>query len=708
MSYEAWFEYISGDLEKRGSNVPASFQDRWKFVIWNTKRSLRIVLIVGHGAHDPADAGDMKCRTREGGCQMIDQQERRLLRRIERHPGILPEELAAHYDVSERTIRTYVRRVNDAIEDCAHIFKHRGGGYELMVEGRDALEAMLDPDEVRNVPSSPEGRVSYLLSDLLQRADWITTDDLANILFVSAGAIRSDLKRVEEELDRFDLSLERRPHYGIRVSGSEMNRRLCLASITLDGLSESGGPRGENRAMLDVVAKCVDKVLSEEEFQINSSAYQNLLVHIGIAVIRIRKGCYVPMEAEHLSKLASTREYAVAERVAEEVSQAFSIELPQEEVAYISIHLAGKQSLYVAPDGSDEGLVISDEVWDIVSEMLEMVWDGYHFDLRGDLELRMNLARHIVPLAVRLRYRMSIANPLLTDIKVRFPLAFSMALDTSSILASHYGNALSEDETGYIALAFALALERQKTEMPRKNILVVCASGQGSARLLEYRYREEFGSLVDKVITCDVSHVDAVDMKGIDYIFTTVPLGRPMPVPVRQVSFFLNDADRRGVRELLSATRANRALETYFDERLFITDLEVATKEQAISELCGCVAAVQDVPENFEQLVLKREKLAQTSFGNQVAMPHPARAVTEHTFVAVALLKSPVEWNGQAVRAVFLVSVSTAKDKKLDHFYRSMAAILTSKEAIQELVEDQRWETLTKLLAQNDTNSEKD
>ncbi len=639
---------------------------------------------------------------------MIDQQERRLLRRIERHPGILPEELATHYEVSERTIRTYVRRVNDAIEDVARIVKHRGGGYELVVEDREAFESMLDPEEIKSVPNSPEGRVAYLLSDLLQRGDWITADDLASVLFVSANAIRGDLKRVEEELARFDLTLERRPHYGIRVAGPEMGRRLCLANITLDHLNDGDVEHSENRAMLDVVARCVEKVLSEENFQINSSAYQNLLVHIAIAVMRIRKGCYVPMEAEHLSKIATTHEYAVAEHVASEVSAAFDVELPQEEVAYISIHLAGKQSLYIAPDGSDEGLVISDEVWDVVSEMLESVWDGYHFDLRGDLELRMNLARHIVPLAVRLRYRMSIANPLLTDIKERFPLAFSMAMDTSSILAAHYGNRLSDDEVGYIALAFALALERQKTEMPRKNILVVCASGQGSARLLEYRYREEFGALVDKVITCDVSHVDAIDLKGIDYIFTTVPLGRPMPVPVRQVSFFLNDADRRGVRELLSATKSVRTLESYFDERLFIPDFDAFTKEEVIGALCDRIREVHDVPENFEKLVLKREKLAQTSFGNQVAMPHPARAVSEHTFVAVALLRKAIEWNGQAVRAVFLVSVSKAKDKKLDSFYRSMAALFTSKESIQELVGNQSWQTLTKLLAENDNNPEKE
>ena len=632
---------------------------------------------------------------------MIDSQARKLLFYIEEHENVMAQTLADEFDVSDRTIRTYVRKLNGQLEPAASIRKARGGGYSLVVTDQDSFEGLVqEPSQkgLRSVPSTPEGRVSYLLSDLLCRTDWITLDDLSEILFVSRNAISSDLKQVERQLSRFDLALERRPHYGIRVTGSEMSRRLCLANITLDNLMDSRADDDDNRASLDVIACCVDEVTQQEGFQINSAAYQNLMVHIAIAVRRIREGCYVPMDAEHLEHLRSSREFAVAGRIASGIEEAFSINLPQEEVAYIAIHLAGKQSLYAGPDDEDKGLVISDVVWNVVSEMLELIWDSYHFDLRGDLELRMNLARHIVPLAVRLKYRMHIDNPLLADIKERFTLAYSMALDSSTILAQKYGNRLSDDEVGYIALAFALALERQKGEAPRKNILVVCASGQGSAKLLEYRYRQEFGSLVDRVVTCDASHVDNVDMTGIDYVFTTVPLHRPLPVPVRQVSFFLDDEDMKDLRDLLSDTGLSGSLAPFFSPELFMADLDVSDKREVIERLCERVAEYRTVPGDFCELVLRREELAQTSFGNQVAMPHPVQAVSDDTFVCVGLLRHAIEWNGQAVRAIFLVSVSKAKNKKLESFYRSMATLLTNKEAIQKLVGHQEWGTLVELL----------
>lgn len=624
---------------------------------------------------------------------MLDGRDIKLIDIIDAHPDIDPVDLAERFSVSDRSVRTYVRKTNEALGSCAQIEKRRGGGYSLRVLNASAFAALRARDAHAGqdaVPTTPEARVDYLLNDLLSRADWITVDDLASILFVSRNVITSDLRQVAATLERFGLVLEKRPHYGIRVTGPEMSRRLCLANLTLDCIIGTGGS-----ASLDVIARCVSESLAEEDFQINSAAYQNLLVHIAVAVERIRANCYVPMEPEHLERMRSMPEYLIAKKVAAAVERELTAELPEEEIGYIAIHLAGKQTLYTPGSDADANLVISDEVWNVVSRMLEMVWNAFHFDFRNDLELRMNLARHIVPLSVRLRYRMRIDNPLLSDIKQRFPVAYSMALESSCILAEEYGNALSEDEVGYIALAFALAIERQKSERPRKNILVVCASGQGSARLLEWRYRQEFGTWLDRIETCDVAHVASRDLTGIDYVFTTVPLERKLPVPVREVKYFLDDEDVNSVRRILSGEAAAAApLAAYFDERLFLGALDAEDKDGALDALCARVAEVHDVPGDFRALVQRREELAQTCFGNLVAMPHPVTPVTTSTFVAVAVLNHSVSWNGQEVRAVFLVSVSSLRDQKLDAFYRGMARLLTSREAIQKLVSNPDFATL--------------
>lgn len=637
---------------------------------------------------------------------------------VERHPGIAPDALADHFQVKDRTLRLYVQRANASLDGAARIERRRGG-YELVVSDEEALAAWRSshgttPDAV---PSTPRERVRYLLNDLLSRADWITLDELSSALYVSRASISSDLKRVEEILADYDLSLEKRPHHGIRVSGTEMDRRLCLASLVVNDEmlrgeelaplasslpEDASGAHGRGGSaslipLMRVAARCVDDALEGQDFEINPVVRQNLLVHISIAVLRMREGNYIPMEQGHLDRVRQAREYGIAELIARRLDEELGIELPREEIAYMAIHLAGKR-IVAAGSSADEGLVITDEVWNVATRMIEVVYEAFRYDFRGDLELRMNLARHIAPLSVRLRYHMAVDNPLLTDIKTRFSLAYAMAQDASSVLVESYGARPSEDETGYIALAFALALERQKTELPKKRVLVVCASGRGTAKLLEYRYLREFGAYLGGVETCDVSHLDEVDFTDIDYIFTTVPLRRRLPVPVCEVGLFLDESDISQVREVLDGSADGDGLGAYLVPELFFPHLSFGTKEEVVDFLCARARDAQELPDDFEELVWERERLARTSFGNLAALPHPMRAVGERTLVTVGLLDQPVEWGTGPVRAVFLIVISREGHDGLERFYEGMAEFLMDAAAIGDLLKDQTYDNMMALI----------
>lgn len=645
---------------------------------------------------------------------------------VEANPGVMPDAVAERLGVSVRTVRTYVHQANNAMEGFAAIELSRKNGYRLKVSDPEAYATWSadDRSEDAAMPQTPSERASYLLNDLLMRTDWVTLEDLCDVLFVSRSTASSDLKRVQKVLESYGLTLEKRPHYGIRVSGSEMARRLCLANLIMKAIDEratveEGGIEAELEALLadrkaseggedpahnqalEVISRCVERVSREEDFQINAVAYQNLLVHIAVALVRIRENCYVPMEPERLEQMKGKREYHVGERIAEAIEEETGVTLPEEEIAYIAIHLAGKRTVMPDPgDSNGEGLVISDEVWEVVSQMLERVWQAFRFDFRDDLELRMNLARHIVPLTVRLRYHMNLKNPLLEDIKVRYALAYSMAIDAATVLTEKYGTGLSDDETGYIALSFALALERKKTSVAKKNILVVCASGAGSARLLEYRCRREFGQYIDKIMTCDILKLDAFDFSQVDYVFTTVPIEKKLPVPIREVTYFLDTEDVLQVRELLGGEVPAAGIPPYFRRNLFFPHMAQRTKQEVLDFLLDQVCAAEDMPDNFRELVWKREGVVSTSFGNSVAMPHPLEAVSASTFICVGLLDHPVVWdgNGQMVQAVFLLAFSPEQDGSLHSFLGAFADVLMDKDAIGELVKYQTWETLSEVL----------
>ena len=631
-------------------------------------------------------------------------QDKQLVTYIMRHEGVSSAELAQHLGVKKRAMRDHLRRANEALGGCARIVYRRSlGGYVLAIDDEDAFTSWLrrtgELDVFDRLPSTPEERSAYLLQDLLARNGWITLEELASMLFVSRSTVSNDLKAVKESLARFSLSLEKRPRYGIRVVGPEIERRLCLANIAVDTLLKNEGiPESAAAGRVDLVERTLDDVLNANDFKINPVAHQNLIVHIAIALARIEQGCYVPMDREHVERITATDEYRVAEKIAEAIEGAFSVELPREEIAYIAIHLASKQ-LLESPgqanraDGGSDSLVINDEAWGIAADMIEVVWRAFRFDFRTDVELRTNLARHIMPLLVRLRYHMQVENPLLSDIKARFPLAWSMAIDAASVLMEREDVTPSEDEIGYLALSFALAIERRQTEAPKKNVLAVCASGAGSARILAYRIQHEFGEYVGKVVTCDASEFDDADLDGIDYVFTTVPLTRSVNLPVIEVTLFLDTNERQDVEDALVRTEEGGVADC-FSPALFFPHLSPATREEVISLLCERAREVEHLPENFLELVMRREQLAPTSFGNGTALPHPYEAVSERTFVAVALLDLPVDWDGKQVSAVFLVSVAKDAGLELEPFYRAVTALITRKQSIRRILEDQTFEAL--------------
>lgn len=604
--------------------------------------------------------------------------------------------LSSRLDVTTRTVRTYIRRINRMLAGVAHVQTVRKRGYRLVIDDADGFDRLLRRhDAADHLPSTPQERVSYLADDLLTRNDWITLDELSESLFVSRTTVSSDLKQVEKSLTDFGLRIERRSHHGIRVVGPEMARRLCLASLVV-GPEVGDADGSKSSAVLSEIDACVSEVAREEGVQIRNFVYRNLLIHVAIAIERIRGGCYVPMEQSQLQSIKRSAYFSTAQRMATALEKRFDIALPEEEVAYIALHLAGKETIETQPNSDDGRLVIPEEVWDVVGQIIDLVGADFHFDLSDDLELRMNLARHIAPLSVRLLYHMQASNPILSDIKAHYPLAYHMALDCAPLLAQRWGSELSEDEVGYIALSFALALERGRTQVERKNVLIVCASGEGSARLLELRFRERFGSQVNRVVTCDVSLVGSIDLSDIDYVITTVPIRERLGVPILEVGNFLEDADMDNI-EILLSRNATEGIRGYFPPELFFPHLDLSSREEAIDLLSERVARWEGLGEEFAASVWRREGLASTAFGNYVAMPHPLEVMGSTTVVCVGIANREIDWLRKPVRTVFLVSIAKGHGD-LQEFYRVMAALLMSERDVARLVERQDYRTLASML----------
>lgn len=626
-----------------------------------------------------------------------------LILAVKENQGISAESLAQMFGVSDRTVRNRIKAANSALADAGCIECRRtseGHGYVLEVVDDKAFELLQRRFAMSEaLPQGSRERTAYLANDLLSRNDWVTLDVLADVLCVSRASISADLKQVEELLAKHDLSLERRPRYGVKVAGPELKRRGCLAALARKNAAATGSSFNlAERLNLKTVTECVEEALGPQGFIAELPTGQSIIVHVAISVLRSQGGNPPQFDGETIEQVSKLGEYQTAKVVAESVQRTFGVELPPAEVAYLAIHLAGRQAVEELDAAS--GNVRADcapdhsEAWWIVQKMLDAVWETFHFELRDDLELRANLARHIAPLLLRLRYNISVDNPLLGEIKASYPFAYMMAAEASGVLSSEYSSNLSDDEIGYIALSFALALERRSSSRPKKNVLVVCGTGKTSARLLATKLEREFGSYLGSVEVCEVGGLRSRDLSSVDYVFTTVPIPFELKVPQLPISLIIDEDEHASIAQALVQAHRNSEIRGFFDPRLFFAHVGISDKDEVLRYLCERIREVEDVDADFEELVFERESLAFTAFGGPIALPHPLRPASERTFVSVALLDRPVPWNESLVSAVFLISNSHDAGEETQALFESLSSFWLSQKSIERLLEERTLETL--------------
>lgn len=607
------------------------------------------------------------------------------------------DELAAQLKLSGKTVRSLIKTYAKEMQEngfCITAKPGRGFGIEITDAQTYVSGSKPQQGERTGIPQDAQERIQRLRQYLLEKDGYSKLDDLSEQFFVSRRSISNDLREVERQLAEYGLSIRRKPGYGICVVGRETNRRICIAA-----------QRDESRPVGQQIQELVSRVLEKEKFAMSTMALDNLAVHLEVAVERIRTGHAIE-SSDGMQADLPERILEVASHIAVQIENMTGVAFPLPEVYYIAMHLNGKQMYRANAMTSDENLVIPQEVNRIVSDMIEHIYEAFRIDFRDNLELRMGLCMHMVPLLARIKSGMRMKNPILQDIKREYPLAYEMATQACSVLRNVSPNPIKEDEIGYIAVSFALALERQKAkEWAPKNILIVCASGKGSAQLLAYRYQQIFGKNLGRVQTCDVIGLRSVNFSKIDYVFSTVPIPIYVPVPIRQIQFFPTEKELTQMKKLLMQGKKG-TVEEYFSPELFLPHLNCETREQVLEQMCRFVCGKKKLPDDFLQLVKKRESLAATSFGGLVAMPHPWKAVSKDTFVCLAILDKPVQWGEAKVQVVFLVSIADDATAKLQKFYQVVAQLMVDEACICKLIAERRFEVLLGLLRQKEQGLE--
>jgi transcriptional antiterminator len=623
-------------------------------------------------------------------------------------------DVANQLSVSPRTIRYDLESVEEISKKTGTVLiKKPGVGIFLQGtdENKQHLMRVAQNLDKEVILYSPENRRRIILEVVLASKQGITIEGLSKLLFVSKAAIHKDVEGVEKWLESYSLELCRKQNHELFIIGREASIRKAIAALVLMNPKKesqkteeiSNDMRVDNEAMnqlkglipldykqLEILLIKVERLLS---FRFLDEAFMSLMIHIAIAIKRTNEGSEIHLSEELYQQLILKPEYEIAFLLCQWIQEYFHVPLPKDEVGYILLHILGSkyQNFNIENIGINlEGLEDLELPTIMAKEIAVIAAKATELELTRDQAFINGLMLHLRPTIHRLKYDLTLKNPILEAIKNDYPDFFGVAWMTSAVFEHYLGKKLKEDEVAYLALHIGAAVERNKKLI---RVILVCHSGIGTSQFLSARLNNGFRELqVVKVMS--TNEVNEVLMDDIDFVITTVPFIAHIPTIL--VNPLLGPKDITRIKDMIVKCKEKEKRKNKMpfidDDLIFIEDFRsqvenngLKIKKAAISKMCQELFKKGLVSKEFEKDVLERETFSSTFLGNNLCIPHGKPSLVYRTGFAVTYFKQPIICEEEEISMILLVSISEEQSFLATAIFRNLYIMLERSDFLETI-----------------------
>ncbi|AXI10536.1 transcriptional antiterminator [Oceanobacillus zhaokaii] len=472
----------------------------------------------------------------------ITSRERKIIDLLLKNDGDLTvRTIAEAVDVSERTIHRDLKSVEKILFGYhLELTKKSGVGIKIIGDETDKLQLQFALSDVSIYDFSPEERQSVILATLLEMNEPVKLFTLADELKVTEATISHDLDQLEEEVATFHLVLVRKRGYGVEIEGNEEEKRAALSylitkhvdpfefvTLIKDSIQKKSTHHLNaisnrllhfvNPEKLSIIESVVESARGVLPYELADSAHIGLVVHLALAMERLQKGEMIKFDQAFLQRIERTKEYAIAKSMINKLEKKLKLDIPDDEIGYITMHLMG------AKVRVDQEYLIEESSIDIAFQakaLIQYVSKNVNVDLTKNASLLHDLVAHLKPTIYRLQQRMQIKNPMIKEIMVDYHDLFYLIQD--GVRETFPDMDFPDDEIGYLVLHFASTILNDEKELDLR-ALVICSSGIGTAKMLATKLMQRVPEIkkVDNKSLFDLRHLD---LERYDIIVSTIPL----------------------------------------------------------------------------------------------------------------------------------------------------------------------------------------
>lgn len=614
------------------------------------------------------------------------------------------EYLASRLNISKNTIFNLLDELEKYLESIQNsqirIIRKSGKGVQLIDNFHEMNSILLELSKQYNLNDIDvfDGRCIQEILVLINEAKYLSLQELADAVYVSKGTIINDLNLVDKVLEIYNIQLVRIRNRGIKIEGNETDvRRLfsdiingklnkvpfqLLAYSNLNSLYDLF-----NKEFVDRVHHLIVKIISED-LELSNIQISAVLVHVMIAIQRVRSGESLKMPKENLAKIRPTKYFEISKKFSSEIEKLIGLTFDEDETGYIAIHLmCSKQVSQTYNLSKDEYDVIDEHLKEVVYEIIELISHETGNQSIEDHELIDGLIMHLKPAINRIKNNLSMKNPYLEEIKKSYLPSFDVAIKINKILDKEYGIGYNEHEIAYIALHVQAHIERYSDVIRIcKKVAVVCSTGIGSSQLLMARLRKYFGRKIKfeavSLLEIQKPHIQ----KLYDTILTTIPLD--LVQKVVYIDPFFSESQLKKISELLNSTPKTISSDIHGNSVFKLSHIyierEERTKESVLEYISDQLIKFENVQTDFINSVIDRESIASTAYGN-FAIPHGDVALVKKSCIYIYVSKKGIKWGTKKVNVVFLIALNKDKYKEFKDIFDNLYEIIS---------DDTKWNKL--------------
>ena len=456
--------------------------------------------------------------------------------------------LAKSLELAERTIRYELEKIDDYLlsRNMKPLERTFGGNiffeeYENFTQQAENLpsESMMDTHERRN----------YIFFKALFK-EKINLTKLCEELDISRTTIKNDVKYLREELSKNNISL-RAYQEGLILEGTENDIRReqlkFLKRYSNSMFYDTSQIRTKTEKIIEeyiksvdfkVIKSFIDNVQKKMNKVISDEAYNIIAVYLIITVLRIKKEKFLE-EIGNQNFLADTEEFRCISSFKDILEKEFEIEFCHNEILQITDYFLGSHTYNFEQSYYKNWI----EIEILVKKFIAAFNKNIHTDLSKDKILFKEIINHIKPTLYRIKNRIKLENSIYAEVLNSYPNIFYLTKKAIKDIENYLGVEFSDDETAFLAIYFKGAIDRNKfKEKDLKRVLVVCAHGYGTSKLLVQQLNEIYTINVVQTIPRYMLE-KTLEEERVDLIISTINIENKIDIPVVKVNSVLTQED---------------------------------------------------------------------------------------------------------------------------------------------------------------------